>query len=97
MTIAINLPESLQKQVLKKMASSHFVNEEELILSALSYYMAHENEEENQWGEESEFDNEWKAELNHRLEEIENGTAKLIDGDEVFAEIDKLIAEVRHA
>ena len=32
-------------------------------------------------------------EIRRRVEEIKNGTAELIDGDLVFAKIDKLIAE----
>lgn len=33
----------------------------------------------------------WKAEIRRRLDEVENGTAKLVPADEVFAEIRRLM------
>jgi hypothetical protein len=90
MTIAINLPEALQKKVMQKMAVSQFESEEELILSAISYYMEHE-------AEESEIDADWQNELDRRLVEIENGTAVLMDGDVALTNLRTKLANYRNA
>ena len=37
--------------------------------------------------EEEELSDEWKAEIDRRLEAIDNGTEKLIPGDEVFKKL----------
>lgn len=37
----------------------------------------------------SEIDEAWKIEVERRIDEVENGTATLIPGDEVFAKIRK--------
>ena len=40
---------------------------------------------------DAEVDAAWDEEIRHRLAEIENGTAKLVPAEEVFAEIRRLL------
>ena len=37
--------------------------------------------------EEEELSDEWKAEIDRRIEAVDNGTEKLIPGEEVFSEL----------
>lgn len=39
--------------------------------------------------EQAEIDSAWKAEIERRVKEIDEGTARLIPADEVFAEIEQ--------
>jgi putative addiction module component (TIGR02574 family) len=38
-------------------------------------------------------DDEWRAIARRRWEEVENGTAKTIPGEEVFAKLDRLLGK----
>ena len=42
-------------------------------------------------GSEEAIESAWAEEIERRLEEVENGTAKLIPAEEVFAEIRSLL------
>ncbi len=44
---------------------------------------------ENSFSVKKEIKNAWIDEVNKRVESIDNGTAKLIPGEEVFARINK--------
>jgi putative addiction module component (TIGR02574 family) len=39
------------------------------------------------WDSEEEAEAAWQEELGHRLDDVTNGTAELLDGERVFAEL----------
>ena len=47
------------------------------------------------WDNDREAEAAWEAELQYRLDEVANGTAELIDGDQVFAELRARLREKR--
>lgn len=74
MTIAINIPESLQSQVNQKLMQKGYANVEE-------YLQAHFRDLV-----EDDVDDAWSDEISRRIEEIKNGTATTHSLDDVMNE-----------